>query len=129
MTIRILIVDDEALIASSLRVFLEDEGFVVAAAASGEEAIEILREDKGFNVCVMDMRLPGLDGNATIRQLHELVPETRFVIHTGSIDYRVPGDLKALGIRSDHLFHKPLIDMKPIADAIRSLAPLHSSND
>jgi CheY-like chemotaxis protein len=110
-------------------VFLEDEGFEVAAAASGEEAIEILHLDKGFNVCIMDMRLPGLDGNATIRQLHDLAPEMHFIIHTGSIDYRVPSDLQALGIRSDHLFHKPLIDMKPIADAIRSLAPLHSSND
>ena len=129
MTIRVLIVDDETLIASSLKVFLEDEGFLVAAAGSGEEAIEVIKRDDGFDVCVMDMRLPGLDGNATIRQLHDLSPEMRFIIHTGSIDYRVPADLQTQGIRTDHLFHKPLSDMKPIADAIRSLAPLNSSND
>jgi CheY-like chemotaxis protein len=129
MSIRILIVDDETLIASSLKVFLEDEGFVVAVAGAGEEAIEIIKHSDGFAVCVMDMRLPGLDGNATIRRLHDLCPEMRFIIHTGSIDYRVPADLQALGIRADHLFHKPLIDMKPIADAIRSLAPLNSSNE
>jgi len=129
MSIRVLIVDDEALIASSLTVFLEDEGFGVAAAGSGEEAIDILKREGGFDVCVMDMRLPGMDGNATIRQIHDLAPGMRFIIHTGSIDYRVPADLQTLGIRPDHLFHKPLIDMKPIADAIRSLSPLSSSND
>ena len=129
MTIRILIVDDETLIASSLKVFLEDEGFMVAAAGSGEAALEMIKQDDGFDVCVMDMRLPGLDGNATIRHLHDLAPGIRFIIHTGSIDYRVPVDLQNLGIRTDHLFHKPLIDMRPIADAIRSLAPLKSSND
>ncbi len=42
MTIRVLIVDDEILIASSLRVFLEDEGLDVVTAASGEEAIDTL---------------------------------------------------------------------------------------
>jgi DNA-binding NtrC family response regulator len=123
MTIRILIVDDESLIASSLKVFLEDEGFLVAVAGSGEEALELIKREVEFDVCVMDMRLPGLDGNATIRQLHDMSPQMRFIIHTGSIDYRVPADLQNLGIRADHLFHKPLIDMKPIADAIRSLTP------
>jgi CheY-like chemotaxis protein len=118
---QILIVDDEALIASSLKVFLEDEGFLVATADSGEEAIELLKQDYDCDVCVMDMRLPGMDGNATIRQIHELRPDTRFIIHTGSIDYRVPQDLQGLGIRAEHLFLKPLTDMTPIADAIRSL--------
>ena len=117
--IRILIVDDEALIASSLQVFLEDEGFKVASAASGEEALATLEQDAGFNICIMDMRLPGIDGNTTIRQIHQLHPDIRFIIHTGSIDYRVPGDLQQLGIQTDHLFHKPLMDMQPIEDAIR----------
>ena len=119
MTLRVLIVDDEDLIASSLRVFLEDEGMLVASATSGEEAVEILEKDQEFSVCVMDMRLPGMDGNATIRRIHALNPAMRFIIHTGSIDYRIPIDLQQLGIVPAHLFHKPLIDMKPIADAIR----------
>jgi DNA-binding NarL/FixJ family response regulator len=122
-------VDDEALIASSLRVFLEDEGLAVDTAASGEDAIDTLREDAGFDVCIMDMRLPGMDGNATIRQIHELHPDMRFIIHTGSIDYRVPIDLQQFGIRTGHLFHKPLTDMRPIADAIRSLASVNMTND
>jgi CheY-like chemotaxis protein len=121
MTIHVLIVDDESLITSSLMAFLEDEGMSPMSAASGEEAIEILQEDKAFDVCIMDMRLPGMDGNTAIRAIHKLCPKMRFIVHTGSVDYIIPTDLKSLGIREAHLFHKPLADMNLIVKAIRSL--------
>ena len=121
MTIRVLIVDDESLITSSLQAFLEDEGLTAVSTASGEEAIEILQKDQSYDVCIMDMRLPGMDGNTAIRSIHELCPNMCFIVHTGSVDYIVPHDLKSLGIREEHLFQKPLSDMTPIAEAIRSL--------
>lgn len=121
MTMRVLIVDDESLIASSLKIFLEDEGLPAASAASGEEAVEILQRNGDFDVCIMDMRLPGMDGNATIRCIHQFNPEMRFIVHTGSVNYAVPSDLKTLGIHCEHLFRKPLPDMTAITDAIRSL--------
>lgn len=118
---RVLLVDDESLITSSLQVFLEDEGFRAVSVSSGEEALEVIRKDKTFDVCIMDMRLPGMDGNETIRSLHEIAPDLRFIVHTGSVDYIVPSDLKRLGIREEHIFQKPLSDMSPIANAVRSL--------
>ncbi len=121
MTIRVLIVDDESLITSSLKAFLEDEGLIVVSAVSGEEALKILTADMEFDACIMDMRLPGMDGNEAIRLIHELCPKIRFIVHTGSIDYSVTDDMKRLGIREEHLFRKPLSDMTPIAEAIRSL--------
>lgn len=121
MSMRVLIVDDESLVSASLKAFLEDEGLTAVSADSGEEAIEILRQDPGYDVCIMDMRLPGMDGNTAIRSIHELCPKMSFIVHTGSVDYIVPHDLKNLGIREEHLFQKPLPDMTPIAEAIRSL--------
>jgi len=118
---RVLIVDDEALIASSLRVFLEDEGLTAMTTGSGEEAIETVQHGVHFDVCIMDVRLPGMNGNAAIRALRELCPDMKFIVHTGSVDYRVPNELKLLGIRDEHLFRKPLTDMTPIVDAIKSL--------
>jgi CheY-like chemotaxis protein len=120
MDIRVLIVDDESLIASSLQVFLEDEGMLAQTAASGEEAMEILRRDSDFDVCVMDMRLPGMDGNEAIRAIHQCCPKIHFIVHTGSLDYIVPNDLQRLGIMAEHLFQKPLTDMTPIAETIKS---------
>jgi CheY-like chemotaxis protein len=118
---RVLIVDDEALIASSLKVFLDDEGIEALSAGSGEEALEILKISGRFDVCVMDMRLPGMDGNDAIRKISADYPEIRFIVHTGSVNYSVPADLKPLGIQACHLFNKPLSDMTPIADEIRKL--------
>ena len=117
----VLIVDDEPLIATGLRVFLEDEGFTATVAASGEQAIEFVQQDGPFDVCIMDMRLPGMDGNAAIESIHEICPDIQFIVHTGSVNYRVTHELTMLGIRDDHLFRKPLADMTPIAAAIESL--------
>ena len=118
---RVLIVDDESLITSSLQVFLEDEGFSVMTASSGEEATSILEQDRDFDVCIMDMRLPGMDGNDAIRAIHACCPKIRFIVHTGSLDYAVPSDLQLLGISPEHLFQKPLTDMTTLAKAIKSL--------
>ncbi len=118
---RVLVVDDEPLIADSLLVYLQDEGMEVITAESGEEAVELARTSRGFNVCIMDMRLPGVDGNRAIRELASLCPSMKFVIHTGSVDYSLPEDLRSLGVSENYLFRKPLSDMASLANAVREL--------
>jgi CheY-like chemotaxis protein len=115
------VVDDEPQIVTGLRVFLEDEGMQVAGAASGEEALEIARAECRFDVCIMDMRLPGMDGDSAIRALHEACPQLRFIIHTGSADYSIPEDLREIGIGERQLFAKPLLDMAPLAETVAAL--------
>jgi two-component system OmpR family response regulator len=122
MSARVLVVDDEPLIVTGLRVFLEDEGMRVDSAGSGEEAVDIARNNSGFDVCIMDMRLPGMNGDSAIRTLHEICPNLKFIIHTGSADYSIPDDLRALGIDESLLFAKPLLDMMPLAEAVTALA-------
>lgn len=122
MSPRVLVVDDEPFIVTGLRTFLEDEGMQVESAASGEEALDIVRSDSGIDVCIMDMRLPGMNGDSTIRSLHEICPNLRFIIHTGTADYSIPDDLRAMGIDEPQLFTKPLLDMKPLAETVIALA-------
>ena len=116
----VLIVDDEELIASSLQVFLQDDGFSVIAVGTGEAALQAVRTEPDIGVCIMDLRLPGIDGNATIRAIRDLRPDMKYLVHTGSVNYAVPTDLKSMGIKEEHLFRKPLTDMSVIAHAIRS---------
>jgi CheY-like chemotaxis protein len=119
---RVLVVDDEPAIAKGLRVFLEDEGMLVSCASSGEEAVDIARNDCHYHVCIMDMRLPDMNGDTTIRALHDICPELKFIIHTGSAHYSIPDDLRTIGIDDSRLFAKPLMDMKPLADLVAALA-------
>ena len=121
MSPRVLVVDDEPFIVTGLRVFLEDEGMQVGSAGSGEEAVDIVRNDSGFNVCIIDIRLPGMNGDATIRVLHEICPDLKFVIHTGSTDYTIPDDLRKIGIDERQLFAKPQMDMMPLAETVSTL--------
>ena len=122
MSLRVLVVDDEPFIVTGLQVFLEDEGMQVDSAGSGEEAVDIARNDSSFDVCIMDMRLPGMNGDATIRSLHEICPGLKFIIHTGSADYSIPDDLRAIGIDERQFFAKPLMDMTPLAETVAALA-------
>lgn len=117
---RILIIDDEEDLRLNLAAYFEDEGFDVTEAGSGEEAVEILR-DQSFDAAVVDMRLPGIDGNATILAAHEIRPETLFVIHTGSLAYVLPDEIRALGFDESRVFNKPLPDMCVLVERVRAL--------
>lgn len=121
MSPRVLIVDDEPLVATSVEAFLEDEGMTVESVGSAEAALDRVHASGAFDVCVMDMRLPGMDGNAAILKLHDLCPELRFVVHTGSANYAVPAAIRSMGGEVP-VFRKPLRDMAPLAEKIRRLA-------
>lgn len=116
----ILIVDDEESIRRSLRAFLEDEGFEVITTATGEEGIEALTKASP-DALIVDMRLPGMDGNAFIEQAHALRPGLNVFIYTGSVGYRPPQTLQAIGVGEDQVFKKPLRDMSLLVRAMRQL--------
>jgi NarL family two-component system response regulator LiaR len=85
--IRVLIVDDHAVVREGLQAFLElQEGIEVAGqAADGEDAVEAavrLRPD----VILMDLVMPRLDGVAAMRSLRESVPDARVIVLTSFLD-------------------------------------------
>ena len=78
----ILIVDDEEAQRDLLAGFLAKKGHQVRTAASGREAIDI-NVASGFDLALLDLKMPELDGVETIERLKEIDPETFFVILTG----------------------------------------------
>lgn len=118
--IRVLVLDDEMSIRESLSDFLEDFNFQVFAAETAEAALEILK-DNFVNVAIVDMRLPGIDGNSFIVQAHELSPETRFIIHTGSVNYHMTQDVRKVGVHENFVFLKPIGNLMTFVDAINRL--------
>ena len=126
MTGWVLIVDDEEMIRENLKAYLEDEGLRVMAFESVTPALGWLGESDACPVCIMDMRLPDIDGNSAIRILHQLYPNMEFLIHTGSSSYSLPDDLRAMGLDDDRVYQKPLSDMAPLAAAVHSLSSRES---
>ena len=125
---QILLVDDEITVRATLSAYLEDEGFEVLQAASAEEALRLVDEGQRPSVCIMDMRLPGMDGQDAILALHARLPELRFLIHTGSLSYGLSRRLRAIGLTDEMVFRKPLADMRVLADAIHTLNSPENSN-
>src|SRR5215472_8424360 len=86
----ILVVDDEAEIRKSLRGVLEDEGFKVSVAESGEACLEAVRS-RSFDVVLLDIWLRGMDGLQTLEKLRELEnpPEAIMISGHGTIETAV----------------------------------------
>ena len=82
---KILFVDDEIVILMLLRDAFEREGYEVVTAQSGEEALEILKEEE-FKVMFLDLQLPGIDGLALCTAIRRQFPEAALYAITGHPD-------------------------------------------
>jgi DNA-binding NarL/FixJ family response regulator len=81
--IRVLLVDDEALVRSGLRLILQAAGdiTVVAEARDGEEALQAIRRHQP-DVILMDVRMPGRDGLSALRELQERGDASKVIMLT-----------------------------------------------
>lgn len=79
--LRILVVDDEESLRVSLAANLELEGYEVLEAASGQAAIDLVRE-QAFDLVITDVRMPGIDGFETFREMRKLRPGITVVLMT-----------------------------------------------
>lgn len=120
--VRVLLVDDELMVRNNLQAYLEDEGFVVTTAASGEEALDELQHCR-YGVAIVDMRLPGMSGNDFIRRAIHQDESLHFIIHTGSLEYRLPEELRSLGVSPSNVLLKPLGDLNELTSRLQALRP------
>jgi CheY-like chemotaxis protein len=80
----VLIVEDDFLIRMTLAEALADEGFLVAEAGSGDEALAMLQDDDSIDLLMTDIQLPGhLDGFALVRAARIRRPDLPVVFMTG----------------------------------------------
>jgi DNA-binding NtrC family response regulator len=78
---RILIVDDETIVRESLGSWFREEGYSVDVAASAKEALEKLTIT-GWDIFLLDIRMPGMDGLELQRKIKESHPESTIIIMT-----------------------------------------------
>lgn len=80
----ILIVDDEPALVKGLRLSLEQEGFLVSSAADGREALDKVNAGR-FDLIVLDLMLPGMDGLTVCREVRKQV-QTPIIMLTAKAD-------------------------------------------
>ncbi len=84
--IKILVVDDEAIVRESLHDWLSDAGYQVVAAEDGPKALEIIKKERP-GIVISDLVIPGMDGIELMRKAREIQPQIEVIIITayGSI--------------------------------------------
>jgi DNA-binding NtrC family response regulator len=89
---RLLIVDDEAKVRKYLSSIMKNRGYLVDTAHDGTSALEMVKKTD-FDVVLLDVLMPGLDGLTVLREIKRLKPHTEVIMLTGnaSVDTGVEG--------------------------------------
>ena len=107
----VLLIEDDELVLRSLTRFLNQHGYKLQVAVSGEEAVKKAK-GKDFDLIITDIRMPGIDGIETIKRIREINrqhnrPAPGEVVITGYADPEVEKEAKRLGIKD--FIYKPFV--------------------
>jgi two-component system nitrogen regulation response regulator NtrX len=127
---KILIVDDETGIRESLEGVLADEGYEAATVESGEECLKLLRGEHSYEVVLLDIWLPAMDGLETLEKIREMdnPPEVIMISGHGTIETAV----RATKLGAYDFLEKPLSIDKTlilVKNAIESKKLRHENVD
>jgi two-component system response regulator PilR (NtrC family) len=102
---QVLVIDDEESIRQVFRWILEGQGYEVETAETGVQAIEKF-EEKFYNLALLDIRLPDMEGTELLNILHKRSPKTMKIMVTGypSLD----NAMKSLNVGADAYVVKPV---------------------
>jgi type II secretory ATPase GspE/PulE/Tfp pilus assembly ATPase PilB-like protein/CheY-like chemotaxis protein len=116
---RILLVDDDEEARTVMRSLLEQDGYEVNDAEDGYKAIDILKEDQDYQLIVLDLAMPGLDGREVLNQIRGSVGTSALpvLIRTGTGSDAIEAELLEAG--ADDYVEKSV-------DANRFLARVHA---
>ncbi|MBN2343510.1 MAG: response regulator [Deltaproteobacteria bacterium] len=118
---RILVVDDEAVVRDSLEQYLEDCDFEVQTAESAISALQLLKSGACFDIAVVDIRMPEMNGEDFMLAAHEICGHMKFLIQTGTLDYRVSAPLQKLGIQDTNVLKKPVFELNTYVEKIEQI--------
>ena len=101
---KLLVVDDEESPRKVLRIELLNEGYDVQTASDGDEAIAMVDKER-FDLLILDVKMPRVNGFEVLRYSKEKHPEARVIMITSFLDLKAAVEAKKLG--ADDLLEKP----------------------
>jgi DNA-binding NtrC family response regulator len=112
---RIIIIDDDESIRQVLKTILEEEGYVVDTADTGKEAV-LKTSEKAYNLALIDIRLPDIEGIDLILKIKDTTPRMRKIIVTGYPT--IQNAMEAVDRQADAFILKPF-DVERVLQTIR----------
>jgi DNA-binding NtrC family response regulator len=112
---KILVVDDDETIRTTMKAILQDEGYQVDLAGTGKEAIQKTTE-KNYNVALLDIRLPDMEGVELLKLLKDGIPRTRKIMVTGYPSMQ--NAISALNKNADAYLLKP-VDVEKLLATVK----------
>ena len=82
MGVKVLVIDDEAIVRVSCERVLQPEGYEVVATSRGDEAIELMEREK-FDIVLTDLKMPDMDGLEVLKIIKKRWPDVQVIIITG----------------------------------------------
>ena len=110
-----IIVDDDENIRKTMKTVLEEEGYVVDLAATGNEAIEMTQKT-AYNIALLDIRLPDMEGVELLKLIKDNVPRTRKIMVTGYPSMQ--NAISALNKNADAYLVKP-VDVEKLLNTVK----------
>jgi len=120
---RILVVDDDENIRNTMKTILEDEGYIVDLAATGSEAIQKTKKT-AYNIALLDIRLPDMEGVELLKLIKDTVPRTRKIMVTGYPSMQ--NAIAALNKNADAYLIKP-IDIENLLNTVKEQLQLQEN--
>lgn len=122
---KVLVVDDEPHVRTTICEVLLDEKYLVTEAGTANDAMCLLSQQQ-FDVVLMDMKMPGLNGMDALKKIRERCPDTGIIMISGhgSIDSAV----ESIKLGAHDFLQKPF-SMQRLRDAVRNLAYRPSQAD
>lgn len=137
MSAKILIADDEKNIRDSLKLILDEEGYLTDVASDGEEALQKI-EAENFDIVITDIKMPKIDGMQLLETSTKIAPDSFFIIMTAYASVKTAIDALRNGAYDylikpvefdDVIFRiKKLIDYKKLASENKYLRQRISSD-
>ena len=120
---KILVVDDDENIRNTMKTILEDEGYLVDLAATGSEAVQKTMKS-AYNVALLDIRLPDMEGVELLKLIKDTVPRTRKIMVTGYPSMQ--NAIAALNKNADAYMIKP-IDIEILLNTVKEQLQLQEN--
>lgn len=111
---KVLLVDDEIDFLSILAERLESRGLKVTAVTRGEDAVAMV-ENEGFDLIIVDLSMPGIDGLETLKRIKAKQPDSEIIMLTGQASIRT--GIEAMKLGAEDFLQKP-VNISKLMDKI-----------